>query len=410
MGAVLPLAGVLALASCSSGAAPEPAASTSAAPSAGSAPSQNSVTVTPSPSRPPSASAVPLASSPISACVRQHLEQLSLSERAGQLLMIGVPASRAQNGATVVARYRVGGIFLSGRSSASLTTIKGRTGALNRAAGNGPGLLIATDQEGGAVQVLGGRGFTAIPAALTQGSWSQGTLRARTLRWARALAGAGISMDLAPVADTVTAARAPGNPPIGRYRREYGHTTKDVVSAVTTVVQSLAAARVVATVKHFPGLGRVRFNTDTSAGASDSVTTADDIYLRPFVAGIQAGAGAVMVSSARYPKLDAKHIAAFSQPIITGLLRERLGYRGVVISDDLGRARAVSGVPAAQRAVRFLRAGGDIVLSVRTADARTMRNALVAEARASATFKATLDAAVVRVLQLKERAGLLGCS
>jgi beta-N-acetylhexosaminidase len=256
---------------------------------------------------------------------------------------------------------------------------------------------------------LQGSGFTEIPSALTQGSWSQAKLESRTRTWAAALAKAGISMDLAPVADTVTATRAPNNPPIGRFRREYGQNTQDVESAVTAVVHGLASEQVLATVKHFPGLGRVRYNTDTSTGATDLVTTASDIYLQPFLAGIRAGAGAVMVSSASYPKLDQKNIAAFSAAIITGLLRERLGYTGVVISDDLGQAKAVTSVPVGQRAVRFVRAGGDIVLSVRTSDARTMRDALVAEARSSPAFKTMLDAAVIRVLKLKEQSGLLVC-
>lgn len=391
---------VLALAGCTSGSGhtSAPPASTrsssaSTAPATSAAPS-----VTPTPSAAASAD-----------CAEQQLGTLSLRARAGQLLMIGIPAKSAQTGASVVRHYRLGGMFLSGRSSGSLSTIRSRTDALRSAAGKGAGLLVATDQEGGAVQVLRGSGFTHIPAALTQGSWSTARLEARTRVWAAALSKAGISMDLAPVADTVTAARAENNPPIGAFHREYGQNTQDVERAVTAAVQGLAAEHVLATVKHFPGLGRVRFNTDTSSHAVDSIATAGDIYLQPFLAGIRAGAGAVMISSASYPELDPHSIAAFSRPIITGLLRERLGYSGVVISDDLGQARAVTSVPAGQRAVRFVRAGGDIVLSVRTSDARVMRDALVAEAKSSASFKATLDAAVVRVLELKQRTGLLSC-
>jgi len=216
-------------------------------------------------------------------------------------------------------------------------------------------------------------------------------------------------MNLAPVADTVTVGHASGNPPIGRFDREYGHTSPAVAAAVTIVVKALREEQVLPVVKHFPGLGRVSHNTDTSSAAVDSVATAEDAYLKPFVAGMQSGAGAVMISSARYPKLDRAAIAAFSEPIITGLLRERLHWTGVVMSDDLGRAKAVSSISPGARAVRFIAAGGDLVLSVRESDARVMRNAVLEMARRSPQFKARLDAATLRILQLKEQAGLLDC-
>jgi beta-N-acetylhexosaminidase len=335
-----------------------------------------------------------------SSCAANTLATLSLPERAGQVLLIGVPAQAPDQGVGVVTREHLAGVFLAGRSSASDRL---------RAAADGPGLLVAADQEGGLVQTFSGRGFTRIPAALQQGSWSQATLRSRTRAWGAGLADAGISLNLAPVADTVTRVRALENPPIGRFRREYGHTSTDVADAVATVVAALDDEKVLATVKHFPGLGRVRFNTDVSSLAEDGETTAADVYLRPFVAGIDAGAGAVMMSSARYQQLDSRSIAAFSRPIVTGLLRGQLGWDGVVMSDDLGRARAVSAVPLGERATRFIAAGGDLVLSVRTSDAKPMRTALVEKARASDTFTAQLDDAALRVLRLKERAGLLTC-
>jgi beta-N-acetylhexosaminidase len=82
-------------------------------------------------------------------------------------------------------------------------------------------------------------------------------------------------------------------------------------------------------------------NTDTSTTAVDPVASVTDPYLGPFWAGIAAGVAAVMVSSATYPYLDSSTIVAFSSPIIIGLLRGRLGYRGLVGSDDLGQAVAV---------------------------------------------------------------------
>jgi beta-N-acetylhexosaminidase len=166
---------------------------------------------------------------------------------------------------------------------------------------------------------------------------------------------------------------------------------------------------VLTTLKHFPGLGRVRANTDTSTQAVDNTTTAADPYLKPFTSGIEAGSAAVMISSARYPKLDANSIATFSTPIVTGLLRQRLGYTGLIVSDDLGAAVAVGSVPVGERAVRFIQAGGDLVLSVNASDAGPMSAALLAAAQASPAFDARVTEAARQVIRSKYQAGLLTC-
>src|SRR6185312_8408322 len=135
------------------------------------------------------------------------------------------------------------------------------------------------------------------------------------------LRSAGVNMDLAPVADTVPAGTERRNPPIGAFGRQYGSTAPKVAEAVGTVTDAMQAGQVIATVKHFPGLGRVRANTDVSTRAVDPVTTVNSADLQPFQAGIDAGAGAVMVSSATYPKIDDER-AVFSTTVISGLLRE----------------------------------------------------------------------------------------
>ena len=217
-------------------------------------------------------------------------------------------------------------------------------------------------------------------------------------------------MDLAPVADTVPAGTEQQNPPIGHFDRQYGSTPAQVATSITTVTATMRAGRVIPTVKHFPGLGRVRFNTDTSSRAVDKTTTATSADLQPFQAGIDAGAGAVMISSASYPKIDDERLAVFSAPVITDLLRGRMKFQGVVMTDDVGRAEAVRSVPWGQRATRFIDAGGDLVLTVVPDPAPAMVQAIAAKARSSAGFRAKVRASTVRVLRLKQEAGLLACS
>ena len=119
----------------------------------------------------------------------------------------------------------------------------------------------------------------------------------------------------------------------------------------------MSASGVATTAKHFPGLGRVVGNTDFSAGVVDAVTTANDPYLGSFRAAIGAGVPFVMVALATYTRIDPAHLAAFSPLVIGGLLRGDLGFRGVVMSDDLGATAAVASMLPGQRALSFLLAG-----------------------------------------------------
>jgi len=345
-------------------------------------------------------------SAPVVSCARQTLDRLDLAQRVGQLLVVGLPVADPGAAWGALGGVPVGGVFLHGRSSAGAAAVAGQVAGL-QAASPLP-LQVAVDQEGGYVQTLRGAGFDDVPTAVEEGRLAPADLRAATARWAAQLAAAGITMDLGPVADTVPAGTGAANPPIGASDRQFGSDPGQVAAAVDAVVGALQDAGVVATAKHFPGLGRVTANTDTDPGASDPATSATDPYLDPFAAAVQAGAGAVMVSSATYPQLDPDRLAVFS-PAVVGLLRDRLGFDGVVVSDDLGAAAAVAGTPVGQRAVDAVGAGVDVVLTVRTADAVPMAAALADRAAADPGFAARVQEAALRVLTLKERSGLLRC-
>ncbi|MEO6712298.1 MAG: glycoside hydrolase family 3 N-terminal domain-containing protein, partial [Mycobacteriales bacterium] len=140
-----------------------------------------------------------------------------------------------------------------------------------------------------------------------------------------------------------------------------------------------------------------------------SVATVTDPNLAPFGTGIRAGARVVMLSSARYPTLDATQPAVFSRPIVADLLQVRLGFRGVVMTDDIGAVIALRAVPLAQRAIKFINAGGHLVLSVRTADAAPLSNALMAQVAKDPLFRHRIDVAAMRVVQSKIDAGLASC-
>ena len=218
-----------------------------------------------------------------------------------------------------------------------------------------------------------------------------------------------MNLDLAPVLDTVpSAAAAPGNPPIGALDREFGYSPAVIAASGTAFVQGLSDAGIDSTVKHFPGLGRVTANTDTRSGVTDSVTTRTDPDLAPFAAAIAAGTPFVMMSLAIYSKIDPSQPAAFSSTIITGLLRGDLHFAGVVISDDLGATEQVAGYSVGDRAVRFIAAGGDMILTVAPDQIPAMGAAVLARARTDPAFAAQVDTAALRVLEAKQARSLLG--
>jgi beta-N-acetylhexosaminidase len=336
------------------------------------------------------------------------LAGMSLRERVGQLLMVDCPTTGV-TGATsdAITSSHAGSVILDGTSTAGVTAFAGITGRLQSLAPRGVRLFVATDQEGGIVQRLQGAGFSTIPGGTEQGRIAPGALQADAERWGTELRRAGVNVNLAPVLDTVPSGGAP-NPPIGDLDREYGHTPASVTAHGLAVAAGMRAAGIDVTIKHFPGLGRVTGNTDTTAGVTDAVTGPADAYLAPFAAAVRAGVPFVMMSTADYTRLDPGVPAAFSHRIVTDLLRTRLGFRGVVVSDDLGAAAQVAADSPGRRAVRFVAAGGDLVLTVVASQAARMSAALVARAQADPAFRALVDAAALRVLQAKQARGLLG--
>ncbi|CAM5565695.1 MULTISPECIES: glycoside hydrolase family 3 protein [Streptomyces] len=347
-------------------------------------------------------------------CADRVYSGMTQAQRIGQLFMGGVSAARpSATDLRTLRDYHVGSVMLTGRSSAGTTAtrkvVDGFRGQADTVSGRRVGLMVSTDQEGGQVQVLSGPGFSTIPAALTQGTWSTSTLRTRAAGWAAQLKSAGVNLDLAPVADVVPASLGTRNAPIGRYNREFGHTPAIVTSHSGAFSAGFKQAHVMTTLKHFPGLGRVIGNTDTTANVVDSVTTASSSYLDPFRSGIKSGAPFVMISSATYSKIDSHHIAAFSPTVIRKLLRTQLGFKGVVISDDLGQAVAVRSFTPGQRAVNFLSAGGNMILTVKASTVPAMAQAVSARMKTDAAFRADVADSVHRILDAKSAAGLLSC-
>jgi len=350
-------------------------------------------------------------------CVDAVFDRLTPQQRVGQLFMVGLSSAMPRSGATAAAitSTHAGNVVLYGTGWQGAATVQQTAAWLQSLAGpDSTGDIrpfVSGNQEGGqqgSLQAFYGAGFEAIPPALTQGQMPPATLRRDAATWGAQLRDAGVNLDLAPVLDTVDAANAAANAPIGALQREYGFTPDAVARAGVAFIAGMHDADEAVAIKHFPGLGRVTGNTDfTAQGITDNDTTTADTYLQPYHQGIAAGAEFVMVSLASYMQIDPGKPAVFSHRIVTDLLRSQLGFQGVIISDDMGAAAAVAAYPPADRAVRFFRAGGDMVLTIEPNDIAPMTQAVLSEMQRDPTFAQTIADSARRVLAVKQRAGLL---
>lgn len=336
------------------------------------------------------------------------LEGWSPEERAGQLIMVGVETAGPRLASIdAVSTHHVGNVFIAGQTHAGAQAIRGVVDAMTALVGpdttHGTPLLVATDQEGGQVQVLQGSGLSTIPSALEQAAMPAQDLRARALTWGQELADVGVTMNLAPVADLVDVPDPSANAPIGAWEREYGNDPATVLDHATAFAQGMEEAGVIAVYKHFPGLGRVGANTDTASDVTDGTTApSGDAAVSVFADAIGGGARVVMVSSAVYPLIDDSSPAVFSPAVVTDMLRGDLGFTGVVITDDVSAAAQVQEWDPGQRAVQAVRAGCDIVLaSGDPSTAIDMVRALVDQARDDPAFADRIDQSAARVLDLK---------
>ena len=347
-------------------------------------------------------------------CPAVVLSRMTEAQRAGQLFLVGLATDQVDPAtAAAIRSHHFGSVLFGTTSYAGVGQDRDVTSAVqslvSAQATAGVRFFVAANQEGGQVQALQGPGFPTIPAAEEQGQLNPAVLQQDAAAWGRQLRQAGVNLNLAPVMDVVPPGTDQGNAPIGALQREFGHDPGTVAAHGTAFARGMAEAGVATTAKHFPGLGRVRDNTDFSSGVVDTVTTPHDPYLQSFQAAVNAGVPFVMVSLATYARIDPQHLAVFSATMMRTILRQQMNFGGVIVSDDMGAATAVTGIPPATRALDFVAAGGDLITSVSVPAATAMDGAILAQAAGNAAFRSEVNAAAARVLAAKQAYGLLPC-
>jgi beta-N-acetylhexosaminidase len=358
----------------------------------------------------PAPSPVP---SPLTTCEQRVFHHLTLPQRVGQLFALGLASDRLGPAELDAIRtHHVGSVWFTEATTSGISGVRAVATAVQaqatRRATGGVRFYVAANQEGGQIQALQGAGFSTIPSAVTQGIFQPSALRRDATQWGRQLSEAGVNLDFAPVMDVVPPGTDAQNQPIGVLQREFGHDPATVGSHGRAFIRGMSAAGIATTAKHFPGLGRVRGNTDNVSGVVDTSTTTTSASLRSFRAAVATGVPLVMVALATYTRIDAAHLAVFS-PTVMRLLRAGMGFNGVIASDDLGAATAVASLPPAIRALDFLTAGGDLIVSKTVAPTIEMTDAVVARARTDPAFEARVNGAVHHVLTEKDASGLLPC-
>jgi beta-N-acetylhexosaminidase len=339
----------------------------------------------------------PTAHAPAPQAARPTPSSVPLRRLVGQKLIVrmhGVAPS-----AQLLERARkgeVGGVILFPDNVGSPSQLRELTTRLQTAArkGGAPGFVIAVDQEGGPVKRLQAGPPTQAPSQIASAADAtrQGHATALYLR------GLGVNVDLAPVLDV----RRPGSFVASR---AFAATPGRVAELGGAFAKGLQDAGVAATAKHFPGLGHATANTDAGASVVGASRQALDADLAPFASAAQSGIALVMMSNASYPAYGPGP-AVLSRQVVNDELRGKVGFGGVIVSDDLeaGAVRAV--MPPGDASVAAAKAGVDMLLLARSPSSYDVAyRALLAAARDGRLNRGQLEQSYQRIEQLQTSLG-----
>jgi beta-N-acetylhexosaminidase len=331
---------------------------------------------------------------------RAAVARMSLPEKAGQVLVARYAGTAPPT--DLVRRYHLGGVILFEENVASVDAARRSNAALQRADDRGWPLFIGVDQEGGIVSRLGAP-MTAFPTPMTYGAAGRPRLaRQAALASAQELRAAGFTVVFAPDADVTM---GPADPTIGS--RSVGSRPRQVARIATAAMRGYRAAGIVPVVKHFPGHGSVGTDTHLGLAVQDaSLRTLRRRDLRPFAAAFDAGAPVTMIGHLDVRAVDPGTPATLSRPVVTGLLRKRMGFGGLVVTDAMEMGAIVEGYGTGDATVRALRAGVDTVLM--PADLPAAHRAIVRAVRSGRLPQARLDQAATRMVALMMHQGSQG--
>lgn len=322
----------------------------------------------------------------------------SLRRMLGQRIMIGIPGTHiTESLRRSIRRGDVGSVILFSRNIRSVRQVRELTRSLQAAAlaGGNPPLLIAVDQEGGAVKRFVGAPPRWTPAQLVGTRQPARALEAGR-ETGRFLKSVGVNWNLAPVVDVPTSRQA--------FILKQGRSFSDNASTVTrfagAFARGLQRSGVAADAKHFPGVGSLHIDTDFRLSRVVRSVSAEQQALLPYRTLIADGLDTVMLATAVFPEYDAKRPAALSPNVIDGLLRRQLGFTGVTITDSLN---CPTGYSPQRAGVLAARAGADVLLY--TDGAPGVLNDLLSAASLGTLTESSVTQSYERLIRLKREVG-----
>jgi beta-N-acetylhexosaminidase len=338
----------------------------------------------------------------------------TIEQMAGQMVVVGFQGNDVDESSVIrlrgeIAAGEIGGIMYLKTNVASLRRVKAMNEAFLAAAPEGLPPFITIDQEGGAVERLTRDvGFDEVPsAAQVANRRSPAQAEALYAGMAEEIADLGFTVNFGPVVDL---AINPNNQVVARFGRAFGRTADVVVAYAEAFVKAHREAGVLTALKHFPGHGSS--TADSHEGFVDITDTWKESELEPYRRMIADGfADFVMVGHLIDTDVEASGLpSSLSPEWITGVLRDELGYDGVVISDDLEMGAIRDHFKLAEAVVKAVEAGMDVLLFTNTARYRPglggeVRAILVSTANADPAFRARIEESYARIVRLKERIG-----
>ncbi|QZY29837.1 glycoside hydrolase family 3 protein [Nocardioides coralli] len=321
--------------------------------------------------------------------VRQA-RRLTVPELAGQLIVASWSGTRAP--VRMVRDLHLGGVIAFSENATSAQQIAMVNRSLRRRVPRPWPLFVGVDQEGGIVERVA---TTPFPAFMSTGAARDGDLTTRVFRrYGAELAGLGFTVDLAPVADVTT---GPADPTIGS--RSPGSDPRLVAEHAEAAASGLTAGGVVPVLKHFPGHGSVPADSHLTLPVQErSLRQLRRADLAPFAAAVEAGLPAVMTGHLDVRAVAPRVPSSLSRKVVTGLLREELGFEGLVVTDSLQMAAVTRRRDPAAVAVQAIRAGNDVLLM--PPDPAAARLALVRAVRRGTLTRTRLVQSAARQIAL----------
>jgi beta-N-acetylhexosaminidase len=334
--------------------------------------------------------------------IKEQINSMTIEEKVGQMVIVGVDGYTVDNNATaMIEKHHVGGFILFGRNVQNAEQLLTLINSLKIAnSKNNVPLFISVDEEGGRVSRMPDE-LVKLPSNKTIGqinsenlSYKIGSLLAEEIK------AFGFNMNFAPVLDVNS---NPQNPVIGD--RSFGSDEKVVSRLGVQTMVGLQANYVIPVVKHFPGHGDT--SVDSHIGLpfiGHDMNRLASLELVPFKKAIDNQADAVMIAHILLSKIDAKNPASLSKTIITYILREQLGFKGVVITDDMTMGAIVENYNIGEAAILSVNAGSDIILVCHGYDnAAGVIDALIKAVEEGVIKMERINESVYRVLELKNK-------